>query len=83
MTETTKPALVLPGLVLYCADCRDVIGGVKADAIITDPPYGIGFAAQPTKWQRRAGKDPQLWDDSTIPDVVNALPEMAVKVTIT
>jgi len=69
--------LVLPGCVLYRADCRDVIGDVEADAIITDPPYGIGFAAQPTKWQRRAKKVPEAWDDATIPDVVNALPDMA------
>lgn len=62
---------------LYHADCRDVIGSVKADAVITDPPYGISFAAQPTKWQRRAGKVPESWDDSTIPDVVLGLPRMA------
>lgn len=69
--------LVLPGCVLYRADCREVLGEVKADAIITDPPYGISFAAQPTKWQRRAGKMPESWDDSTIPDVVLSLPGMA------
>ena len=33
------------------------------DVIITDPPYGIGFASQPTKWQRRAGKKPEFWDE--------------------
>ena len=31
---------------LYHADCRDVIGNVKADAVITDPPYGIGKDGQ-------------------------------------
>lgn len=38
-------------------DCRDVLP-VECDAVVTDPPYGIGFAAQPTKWQRRAGQKP-------------------------
>jgi len=33
------------------------------DVIVTDPPYGIGFASQPTKWQRRAGKKPEFWDE--------------------
>jgi site-specific DNA-methyltransferase (adenine-specific)/modification methylase len=33
------------------------------NAIVTDPPYGIGFASQPTKWQRRAGMKPELWDE--------------------
>lgn len=48
---------------LYCGDCREILAEVKADAVITDPPYGIGFAAQPTKWQRLAGHKPQTWDD--------------------
>jgi len=43
-------------------DCRDVLP-VECDAVVTDPPYGIGFAAQPTKWQRRAGQKPEEWDD--------------------
>ena len=29
---------------LYCADCRDVISHLgKVDAVVTDPPYGIGW----------------------------------------
>lgn len=35
---------------LYHGDCRDVLGGMRADALITDPPYGI-------KWSRAE------WDD--------------------
>lgn len=62
---------------LYCEDCREVLPTLaRADAIITDPPYGISFAAQPTKWQRLAGKMAEAWDDSTVPDVVLALPSL-------
>lgn len=32
--------------------------------ICTDPPYGIGFAAQPTNYQRAAGHKPEIWDDA-------------------
>ena len=65
-------------VVLYRADCRDVLPTLaRADAIITDPPYGISFAAQPTKWQRLAGKQAEAWDDVTVPDVVLALPALA------
>lgn len=39
------------------------------DAVITDPPYGINFAGQPTKWQRRAGKQPEDWDRDPFNDV--------------
>lgn len=29
---------------LYCGDCRDVLPTLgKVDAVVTDPPYGVGF----------------------------------------
>lgn len=64
---------VIGNATLYLADCNDVLLNIrKADALVTDPPYGIGFAAQPTKWQRRAGKTPQAWDDATV-DTIEGL----------
>jgi site-specific DNA-methyltransferase (adenine-specific) len=30
---------------LYCNDCLTVLPHVKCDAVITDPPYGIGYKA--------------------------------------
>lgn len=55
---------------LYLADCFDVLPTLApVDAVITDPPYGIGFAAQPTKWQRLAGKAPEAWDDAPARDI--------------
>lgn len=58
---------------LYNADCRDILPMFgKVCAVVTDPPYGIGFAAQPTKWQRRAGQKPEAWDDAA----VEILPEL-------
>ena len=63
---------------LMLGDCRDILPGLpRIDAVVTDPPYGIGFAAQPTKWQRRAGQKPEGWDDATIDDIVTALPDLA------
>ena len=74
---------VIGNATLYLGDCRDMLPTLGAmPAIVTDPPYGIGFAAQPTKWQRRAGQKPQGWDDATIDDVVLALPHMAVETLI-
>jgi site-specific DNA-methyltransferase (adenine-specific) len=62
---------------LYLGDCRDILPTLgKVDAVVTDPPYGIGFAAQPTKWQRRAGHSPQAWDDSPV-EIVATLPGLA------
>lgn len=49
---------------LINADCLEVLPLIeRVDAVVTDPPYGIGFAAQPTKWQRRAGHVASDWDD--------------------
>ena len=53
------------GITLYNADCAQVLPFLEpCDLVLTDPPYGIGFAAQPTKWQRRAGQQKELWDDA-------------------
>ena len=55
---------------LYLGDCMEVLPTLgKVDAVITDPPYGISFAAQPTKWQRLAGQKPEAWDDSLALDI--------------
>jgi len=62
------------GVTLYLGDCREILPTLgKFDAVVTDPPYGIGFAAQPTKWQRRAGHAPEAWDDSAVIDLHNLL----------
>lgn len=71
---------------LYCEDAHEVLAEDLSvwpgfDAVVTDPPYGIGFAAQPTKWQRRAGKQPETWDDCTVA-LVTDLPNMATDTII-
>lgn len=67
------PHQVIGDAVLFNADCLAVLPTLgKVDAVVTDPPYGIGFAAQPTKWQRRAGKTAEAWDDN----VVDRLPDL-------
>jgi DNA modification methylase len=42
----TDPVHLGDDVTLYCADCLDVLPTLEAgsvDAVITDPPYGIGF----------------------------------------
>jgi site-specific DNA-methyltransferase (adenine-specific) len=56
---------------IYHGDCREILPGIEADVLVTDPPYGIGFASQPTKWQRRAGHVSRDWDDSAVDGVVH------------
>ncbi len=64
---------------LYLGDCREILPSLKADAVVTDPPYGIGEAAGKAKtrtsgltstirdaqrYRRDYGDDP--WDDKPI-----------------
>ena len=64
-----RPYYERDGIVIYHGDCREVLPTLgPVDLVLTDPPYGIGFAGQPTKWQRRAGQQAEVWDDA-VPDV--------------
>lgn len=61
-----KPYYEHGGITIYHADCRDVIddlaphyGEKVFDLLLTDPPYGIGIAANPVR-QLHAK---QSWDD--------------------
>lgn len=72
------------GVTIYHGDCLGVLehlaphyGERLFDLLLTDPPYGIGFAAQPTKWQRRAKQQPEGWDDSTAGERVAMARSMA------
>lgn len=61
-----KPTVtMLDGRVqLYLGDCREMLPTLgKVDAVVTDPPYGIGFAAQPTRYQRINGMKAEDWDN--------------------
>jgi DNA modification methylase len=60
---------------LILGDCLEVLPLLgKVDAVVTDPPYGIGFAAQPTRYQRANGMERRDWD--------NSAPHEAVKLAV-
>jgi len=51
------------GVTLYLGDCLRVLPTLpRHDACVTDPPYGIGFASQPTRYQRANGMVSTGWD---------------------
>lgn len=59
---------------LYNADCRDVLPTLaKVDAVITDPPYGIGIASNPVRqMHEKMDWDASVPDDSLISAIVGA-----------
>lgn len=44
------------GITIYHVDCREILPEVSAEAVVTDPPYGVGFAG----WD---GEVPLWWLD--------------------
>ena len=54
---------------LILGDCLEVMPTLgKVDAVVTDPPYGIGFGKKHTKWSANRGTRLCDWD-AEIPDV--------------
>jgi len=73
----TKPTII-GNATLYLGDCRDILPTLgKVDAVVTDPPYGIGEAAGKNKSRTNAapardyGNDE--WDNEPIPPEVMAM----------
>lgn len=56
-------------VVIFNADCREIVPHIpKADLLLTDPPYGIGFGQKHTKWSANRGTVLGSWDAET-PDI--------------
>lgn len=68
--------VIIGDAILYFGDCMDFLHELpKVDAVITDPPFGISFAKQPTTGQRKRGMVPVGWDDEKALDI-DALREL-------
>ena len=51
------------GVTLYHGDCREILPQLgRFDLLLTDPPYGIGIAANPV----RQAHSKQCWDDKPV-----------------
>jgi DNA modification methylase len=76
---TYKRKEVIGDAVLYLGDCRDILPTLpKVDAVITDPPYGIGEAAgkNASRGRLAVAKDygNDTWDNSPVDaDLLNAV----------
>lgn len=74
------PGWASDSVTLYCADCRDVLPQIgKVDAVITDPPYGIDYAANPIvgKGKTASNHAPKEWDGGPPTELVLGLTAIA------
>jgi len=77
----SRRVVTIGNATLYLGDCREILPTLpKVDAVITDPPYGIGFAAQPTKWQRQKGKEAEDWDNLAVAGLEHLLARGRVQI---
>lgn len=64
---------IIGNATLYLGDCRDVLPGIgEVDAVVTDPPYGIGEAAgkNASRTKLAVAKDygDDAWDNAPVSD---------------
>ena len=80
MTEVT----FLDGAVrLILGDCRDILPTLgKVDAVVTDPPYGVGFAGSATKHSQRDGNSYASFDDTPENVLAECVPAVRAAVAI-
>jgi site-specific DNA-methyltransferase (adenine-specific)/modification methylase len=68
---------------LYLGDCRDVLPTLgPVDAVVTDPPYGLGkilagAKSDRSRWDKHFGNGAPTWDQETVPDLPNLLMPLA------
>ncbi len=50
---------------LYLGDCRDILDSISADAMVTDPPYGVNFTGSSTKHGKDIPNGYASFDDTS------------------
>lgn len=73
------------GITIYHADCRVIMPHLApVDLLLTDPPYGAGYAANPIvgKGKKRSNHADQEWDDEPVDDWVMFLARRLAKTAI-
>jgi len=60
-----KPYYQDASITIYCGDCREILPSLeKVDLLLTDPPYGIGYAAGESTQRGIQKHDKVAGDDS-------------------
>jgi site-specific DNA-methyltransferase (adenine-specific) len=71
-----KPYYEHGGIAIYHGDCREILPQLPlVDAVVTDPPYGCGYASNPIvgKGKSESNHAPQAWDSTAFGDIDSVL----------
>jgi len=58
------------GITIYHGDCREMLAGIEADVLLTDPPYGFGYASGQMGTSEWHGKEIANDRDSQVRDTI-------------
>lgn len=76
-----KPYYQQDGIIIYHGDCREILPGLKADLILTDPPYGTqnlsGGYGRRQNWDKGDGLGRTIQGDESLEVFKQAWPVMA------
>jgi site-specific DNA-methyltransferase (adenine-specific) len=50
-----KPYYEHGGVTIFHGDCREILPGIEADVLVTDPPYGINYRTPPSPGRPKSG----------------------------
>lgn len=57
--------VIIGNATLYLGDCREILPALgKVNAVVTDPPYGVGFKGSATKWSGKHGESYAQFNDT-------------------
>lgn len=73
--QGVKPYYEHAGITIYHGDCREILPSIKADVVVTDPPYGLGDRWTGGSWFTRGvyAQDKCEWDAEAPHATVEAL----------
>jgi DNA modification methylase len=68
------------GITIYHGDCREILPSLSADALCTDPPYGVNFKGSATKHSTKSGEGYTQVDDT--PEFVESVVIPAINMAL-